>query len=115
VAGGGKKKYYASAVMTGELTIDDITKIMEKTSTVSGTDIRAVLYGAERIMIDGLGDGKIVRMGELGTFRASISSKGHDTPEEVTADSITDIRVIFSVEKKIKKIIRAFKCLRARR
>jgi hypothetical protein len=44
VAGGGEKKYYATANITGETTLEGITKTIEKISTVSGADIRAVLY-----------------------------------------------------------------------
>jgi hypothetical protein len=44
VAGGGVKKYYAIPVMDGELNLDGLTKAIEKICTVSGADIRAVLY-----------------------------------------------------------------------
>ncbi|MGV4533598.1 HU family DNA-binding protein, partial [Ornithobacterium rhinotracheale] len=44
VKGGGAKKYYASPNMSGELSLEGLTKAIEKISTVSGADIRAVLY-----------------------------------------------------------------------
>ena len=44
VVGGGNKKYYPSVVSSGEKNLDDITKDVEKISTVSGADIRATLY-----------------------------------------------------------------------
>ena len=43
IAGGGIKKYYASPNMSGEKTLDNLTRDIEKISTVSGADIRAVL------------------------------------------------------------------------
>jgi hypothetical protein len=52
VPGGGEKKFYASANMSGEMTLNGLTKSIEKISTVSGADIRAVLYakkGTEKI------------------------------------------------------------------
>ncbi|MDR0754470.1 MAG: hypothetical protein LBF04_03685, partial [Prevotellaceae bacterium] len=42
IAGGGVKKYYASPVHGKELTLESLTKAIEKTSTVNGADIRAV-------------------------------------------------------------------------
>lgn len=44
VSGGGEKKFYASANITGETNLNDLTKRIEKISTVSGADIRAVLF-----------------------------------------------------------------------
>ena len=83
VAGGGDKKYYASAKMTGEMDIDQITTSIEKISTVSGADIRAVLYALVDVAADALADSKIVRLGDLGTMRVSISSNGLETADKV--------------------------------
>ena len=44
VPGGGTKKFYAAAVLSGEKTLAGLTRDIEKISTVSGADIRAVLY-----------------------------------------------------------------------
>jgi len=48
VPGGGEKKFYASANPSGEMTLTGLTKFIEKISTVSGADIRAVLYVMEK-------------------------------------------------------------------
>ena len=105
VVGGGEKKFYASAKMDGEVTLAGLTKSIEKISTVSGADIRAVLYGLVDVMVDTLADGKIVRLGELGSLRISISSEGKDKAEEVNADSIKSARVIFTPGKQIKDML----------
>ena len=44
VPGKAEKKWYASANMSGEKTLEGLTTDIEKISTVSGADIRAVLY-----------------------------------------------------------------------
>lgn len=46
VTGGGDKKYYASANVTGTQTLEDLTELIELSSTVSGADIRAVFVFA---------------------------------------------------------------------
>ena len=102
VAGGGTKKWYASPNMSGEKALDGLTRDIEKISTVSGADIRAVLYALVDVMQDALADGQIVRIGELGSLRVSFSSEGKATEKEVTAASIKQAKVIFTPGKDIK-------------
>jgi len=88
VAGGGVKKYYASPVHGKEISLDGLTKAIEKTSTVNGADIRAVLYAMVEEAVSGLSDGRIIRLGDLGSLRITLSSKGKATAEEVSAHSV---------------------------
>lgn len=106
VAGGGEKKYYASPVMNGELTLAGLTKAIERTSTVNGADIRAVLYAMVDVMRDSLANGQIVRLGELGSLRVSLSSDGKKTAKEVNASAIRNTRVIFTPGKDIKAMLK---------
>lgn len=107
VVGGGEKKSYASPVMSGELTLAGLTKSIEKICTVSGADIRAVVYAMVDVMKDSLADGNIVRMGELGSLRVSFSSEGKATADEVNASAITGAKVIFTPGKDIKTMLEA--------
>jgi len=105
VAGGGEKKFYASTSLSGQMTLNGLTKSIEKISTVSGADIRAVLYAMVDVMQDSLADGQIVRLGELGSLRVSISSEGKATANEVNASSIKKARVVFTPGKEIKTML----------
>jgi len=96
VAGGGIKKFYASAKNQGEANIGELTRSIEKISTVSGADIRAVLYALVDVISQELSQGRIVRLGDLGYMRVSISSEGRDTAAEVNAASIKGARFIFT-------------------
>lgn len=104
VAGGGLKKYYASTQMTGETDIEQLTKSIEKISTVSGADIRAVLYALVDVAVDALADSRIVRLGDLGSIRLSVSSDGKASPEEVNANAIKSTKVLFAPGKKLKSM-----------
>lgn len=106
VAGGGEKKFYASPVLNGDLTLSGLTKSIEKISTVSGADIRAVLYAMVDVMTDSLANGQIVRLGELGSLRVSISSDGKATADEVNASAIRNSRVIFAPGQNIKEMLK---------
>jgi predicted histone-like DNA-binding protein len=105
VVGGGEKKFYASASMSGQMTLNGLTKSIEKISTVSGADIRAVVYAMVDVMKDALADGQIVRLGELGSLRVSISSEGKATAAEVNATSVKGARVVFSPGKDLKDML----------
>ena len=104
IVGGGDKKYYASANMTGEADIEELTRAIEKISTVSGADIRAVLYALADVAADELADSNIVRLGDLGSLRVSISSHGYDVPSEVNATAVKGTRVLFSPGRKLKEM-----------
>ena len=105
IAGGGEKKFYASPVMDGELSMAELTKAIEKICTVSGADIRAVLYALVDVGIDNLANGTILRLGELGSLRISLSSEGKATADEVTSSSIKNSSVIFTPGTRIKEML----------
>jgi predicted histone-like DNA-binding protein len=105
VVGGGEKKFYASTKNNGNHTLEDLTKTIEKISTVSGADIRAVLYAMVDAMTTSLSNGNIVRLGELGSLHVSISSNGEEKKEDVSASSIKTARVLFRPGKKIRNML----------
>lgn len=105
VSGGGDKKFYATNNISGEKTLADLTTEIEKISTVSGADIRAVLYGLFDVMKKSLANGEAIRLGEIGSLRVSISSEGKATEKEVTAASIKGAKVVFTPSKEIKKVL----------
>ena len=107
------KKFYASAIMTGKSGIDDLTKRIEKISTVSGADIRAVLYGIIDVVPDLLSEGNSVKIGDLGTFRVSISSEGSDTKEEVNPGNVKGGRIIFTPGKEFKTMLKTLSYTKA--
>ncbi|AFR35141.1 HU family DNA-binding protein [Riemerella anatipestifer] len=109
VAGGGDKKFYASSVYQGEKTLEGLTKDIEKISTVSGADIRAVLYALVDVMQTSLSEGRIVRLGELGSMRVSLSSEGKAKEEEVTSAAIRNTKVLFTPGADLKKMLQTLK------
>ena len=109
VVGGGVKKFYASAVQGQEASLDALTKGIEKTCTVNGADIRAVLYSLVDEAVGDLSDGRIVRLGDLGSLRITLSSEGKATAEELTADAIKEAGVIFTPGPKLKAMLAAAK------
>lgn len=112
VTGGGKKKFYATNVNNQEYTIEDITRAIEKISTVSGADVRAVLYALVDVSTEALERGDIVRLGDLGSIRLTVSSEGYEKAEDVTASSIKSVSVLFTPGTKIKQLLPNIKFVR---
>jgi predicted histone-like DNA-binding protein len=109
VTGGGTKKFYAKAVTGGEMTLDDMTRQIEKICTVSGADIRAVLYAMVDVSIDALANGTIIRVGDLGSLRMSISSEGREKSDDVSATAIRGGSVLFNPGPRIKSMLTGLK------
>ena len=98
-------KYYATVKSTGRVDTHGIAKSINSMSTVSSVDTAAVLEAFLSVVPDQLADGKIVELGDFGTFRVSVSSEGAEQPESVNARNITDVRVLFSPGKRFKQIL----------
>jgi predicted histone-like DNA-binding protein len=109
VSGGGPKKFYAMAVSDGEYTLEDITREIEKRCTVNGADILAVLYSMVDVSADALADGTIVRLGDLGSLRLSLSSEGREKEEDVTASAIRGSSIIFHPGPKLQATLLTMK------
>lgn len=90
VKGGGTKKWFAVMANDGEVTIDDLTKSIERFSALSEADIRGVIIALENVIQDALANSKIVRLEKLGSLYPGISSSGTDRKEEFNAK--TNIR-----------------------
>lgn len=105
VVGGGVKKNYASPVHDGEVNEEDLILNIEKRCTVNGADVRAVIYSLLDISVESLAKGSIVRLGDLGSLRVSLSSEGVATADDVTASTIKNANVIFTPGAKIKRML----------
>ena len=105
VVGGGTTKFYASIVIDGEATIDEIVRDIEKFSSLSEPDIRGVIVALENVIQNKLSDGKIVRLEKLGSFYPSISSKGENSQAEVTSDTIKEVSINYRPGDRLKKVI----------
>jgi len=109
VEGGGEKKFYASNKVAGQAGIDELTERIEKISTVSGSDIRAVLYGLADVVPSLLKDGLSVNISDLGYFRVRISSDPSDTEEEVSKANIRGAKILFRPGDKFKEMLQTLK------
>ena len=97
--GGGDKKAYAQSVSSGTVTFEELTeKVAGVSTTVSPTDVKAVINEVIRIMILHLQAGRTVDLG-FGLFRISFRSNGADTPADFNVSMIHSPRVVFRANR----------------
>ncbi|AWX07119.1 HU family DNA-binding protein [Prevotella intermedia] len=75
-------KYYPQMAPSTPMTLAQIVKRVEKRSTVSSADVKAVLDALQYEVIEALENGNSVRLGDLGSFRLTIKSQGVETVAE---------------------------------
>lgn len=98
-------KYYAAVVANGSVDFETLADMISEQCTVTETDCLAVLNVLEQNIMRELKQGRIVRLGKLGNFQISLSSQGFDTPVEVSAEGITNSRIIFRPAKKLRNLL----------
>lgn len=100
------QKFYAKAVSNGRTDLKRLAKLVAMQCTVNRADCLAVLAALEDNIIMELQDGKIVQMGELGTFQLSVNSMGSDTSEEVGTNSVKKARLNFRPGEELKNMLK---------
>ena len=99
------KKFYPLVKSTGVIDVRTISEELSDASTLNSVDIRAVLFGLEKSLLKYLQDGYIVKFGDLGTFRPTVSGTGADTADELTASSVTKKRILFTPSPLLKRTV----------
>lgn len=87
-------KYYPQAAPTTPVTLAQIVKRIEKRSTVSSADVKAVLDALQYEVIDALENGNTVRLGDIGSFRLTIKAEGAATAAEAKTKGVKLIKKV---------------------
>ncbi|MGY6648303.1 HU family DNA-binding protein [Wenyingzhuangia sp. IMCC45574] len=101
-------KYYARVVSKGTVDLERLSTIVSRKSTVTEADCYAVLYALVESMEDQLRMGQIVKLDRLGSFQVSVSSKAADSPEAITAKSVTSSKLCFRPDIRLKKSLKNY-------
>jgi predicted histone-like DNA-binding protein len=104
-----ERKWYASPKLTGKRTLKELSKDLSEVSSLSSGDVQNVIANLIEQLPKWLMEGDSVKLDGFGTFRLSFSSKGETSKEQVTANSITDIYILFEPDDEIKARVRKTK------
>ena len=100
------QKAFAVAQYAEVMNIEKFAKHISTHGCVySRADISAILYMAVDCMREQLLEGKKIRLGDLGDFYVSLSSKGAENANAFTAQNITDVKVQWEPGNDFKTLI----------
>ena len=98
--------FFATAQYTEVMTIEKFARhIADHGTTYSRADIMAILYMAVDCMREQLLEGKKIRLGELGDFSLSLSSKGAETAEKFSSQNIQRVTVCWEPGSEFRNLL----------
>jgi predicted histone-like DNA-binding protein len=98
-------KFYAQVKSSGDATLRQLAKEIATISTVSTTDAIAVMEAFLEVVPKALADGKIVRLGEFGSFSISVKGEGAEQAGALSRHHIKKTTVKFRPGKIFKQTI----------
>lgn len=98
-------KYYAQVVLAPEMKQKQIVEQIADRCTLTGSDIKAVLDALMVVIKRNLANGTPVRLGDLGSFRPSVSGKGTEEAAKCGASTVKKARVIYVLSAEIKEAV----------
>jgi len=97
-----EKKWYATTRLTGKRDLKNLSKDLSEVSSLSAGDVQNVFANLIDQLPKWLMEGDSVKLDGFGTFRLSFSSEGEAVKEDVSADSIKDVYILFEPDVAIK-------------
>ena len=97
---------FAVAQYSDVMTIEKFARHIATHGCVySRADISAILYMAVDCMREMLLDGRKIRLGDLGDFSVSLTSKGAETAKDFSAQNITAVNVVWDCGPEFKNLL----------
>ena len=93
----GTSKYYVQIAPTVPVTRSAIISQIEKITSLSSSDVKACLDALEYCITEAMKEGKSVRLGDLGSFRPTISSFGTTERNKANSTLVRAVRVRFTM------------------
>jgi len=95
MTGNNVLKFFAKAQSSGEMDFRAICEAISDRGTVIKGDVMAALEGCIHVMGQALKEGKIVRLGDFGTFQIGLSSEGTLLEKDFITSKIKKARIRF--------------------
>ena len=99
-------KFYANPVNLGHKSLDDIARDIAGRSSLTRGDVSNVLYNFIDCLPHYLRDGFSIQLGEFGSMRVTLSSKGSETEKAFKTETIKP-RVVFTPGTELKRKLAA--------
>lgn len=93
----GELKLYPQIAPTTPVLRHELINEIEKSTVLASADIKACLDALEQKIVDHLVQGQTVRLGDLGSFRPTLASKGAESADKCDATLIKHVRCRFTM------------------
>ncbi len=98
-------KFYGQGVSSGVVKLNVLAQGISAQSTVTIHDVKAVLSALEEHIVNHVLAGNSVRLGDLGSFRASLKTAGAEVPEDFTTKEIKGLKVVFTPSSNFRYLV----------
>jgi len=99
------RKFYAIAKSSGEETVRQLATEISKRNGLSTADVFAVLEAFIDLIPERIAEGKLVRLGEFGSFNLTLSSEGAEKAEDFNVSLIKGNSLNFRPGKLIQNVL----------
>jgi len=99
------RKFYAVSKSSGEETTRQLATEISKRSGISSSEVFAVIESFIDLIPERISEGKIVRLGEFGSFSISLSSEGTEKAEDFNSSNIKGNSLNFRPGKIFQKVL----------
>ncbi len=101
-------KFYPAVSSRGTIDIDGLTEQICMISSLSRGDVYSSTLSLLDIIPRELLDGKIVKLGKLGSFSLNLDSESSDIESGVTADKVKAVHIVFRPSGELKSSLEHF-------
>ena len=98
-------KFFAKAQASGQTDFASICETISDRGTVTKGDVMASIDGCIYAMKTALKEGRIVRLGEFGSFQIGVSSEGTEIEKVFSSSKIKKARILFRPGKDLSTML----------
>jgi predicted histone-like DNA-binding protein len=107
------RKYYAVKQPQGSVTVRELAARISRESMLGIIETTAVIEALLQSIPELLAEGKLVQLGEFGSYRLSLSSEGAESPETFSVGMINNPNLIFRAGREFQDKLTRVKYSRA--
>lgn len=100
------RKYYGSTKAAGTVDIRQLANQISKETTLGVPDVIAVIEALLQDIPEYLLDGRIVKLGDFGTFRLTVSGEGVENLDDYSVNLIRKTNLRFLGGKVFKNVLK---------
>lgn len=99
-------RFYASAQHDASIDLNGLANSVASRCSLRRADVHGVLVALMDIIPDELATGKVISLGDLGSFYVNVKSEGAETRELLTPGMVKGMKIIYRPTKELKKKLR---------